>query len=65
MIESDDEIYSFSGWDSAEQAEAANSTIASRVAENVADDVQLQEARIGEILISTALGVSTKAGAAV
>ena len=64
VIESDDEIFSFSGWDSAEQAEAANATIAGWVAENIADDVQLKEARIGEIHISTALGVSTKAGAA-
>lgn len=65
VIESDDEIVSFSGWDSAEQAEAANATIAGWVAANMADDVQLTEARIGEVLISTALGVSTKAGAAV
>ena len=64
VIESDDEIVSFSGWDSAEQAEAANATIAGWVAANIAGDVQLTEARIGEVLISTALGVSTKAGAA-
>jgi hypothetical protein len=64
VLESDDEVISFSGWDSAEQAEAANATIAGWVAENLADDVQLKEARIGEILISTALGVSTKASAA-
>ena len=64
VIESDDQIVSFSGWDSAGQAEAANATIASWVAENMAGDVQLTEARIGEVLISTALGVSTKAGAA-
>ncbi len=64
VIESDDEIFSFSGWDSAEQAEAANATIADWVAENLADAVQLSEARVGEIMISTTLGVSTKAGAA-
>jgi hypothetical protein len=63
VIESDDEIFSFSGWESAGQAEAANATIAGWVAENMADDIQLTEARIGEVMISTALGVSTKAGA--
>lgn len=65
VIESDDEVISFSGWDSAQQAEAANATIAGWVAENLAGEVQLTEARIGEVMISTALGVSTKAGAAV
>jgi hypothetical protein len=64
VIESDDEIFSFSGWDSTEQAEAANATIAGWVAENIANDVELKEARVGEIVISTTLGVSTKAGAA-
>ena len=64
VIESDDEIFSFSGWDSADQAEAANVTIASWVAENMAGDIQLTEARFGEVLLSTTLGISTKAGAA-
>ena len=35
------------------------------VAENMASDLDLKEARIGEIIFSTSLGVSTKAGAAV
>ncbi len=63
VIESDGEIFSFSGWDSAEQAEAANAMIAGWVAENIAGDVQLTEARLGEVRLSTTLGISTKAGA--
>jgi len=56
------EIISFSAWDSAEAAEAANAAAADWVAENMAGKVQLKESHIGEILIGTALGVSTKAG---
>ena len=62
VIASDGEIMSFSAWDSAEQAEAANAAAASWVAENMTNDIELKEARIGEILFSTTLGVSTKAG---
>jgi len=60
---SDGEIFSFSAWESAEQAEAANAAAAGWVAENMTDDIDLKEARVGEILFSTTLGVSTKAGA--
>lgn len=63
VIQSDGEILSFSAWDSAEQAEAANAAAADWVAENMTDDIDLKETRIGEIVISTALGVTTKAGA--
>jgi hypothetical protein len=62
IIESGDEMISLSAWDSAEAAEAANAKIASWVADNLGDRVQLKDARIGEIQVSTALGVSTKAG---
>jgi hypothetical protein len=65
IIESDDELLSFSGWDTAEQADAANIAVADWVAENLADDVQLVESRFGEILVSTSLGISTAAGARV
>jgi hypothetical protein len=65
VIESDGEIMSFSAWETAEQAEAANAAAAGWVAENMASDLDLKEARIGEIIFSTSLGVSTKAGAAV
>jgi hypothetical protein len=57
------DIISFSAWDSAEAAEAANAVAADWVAENLADEIQLKESLIGEIIFSTALGVSTLAGA--
>ena len=63
VLESGDEIISFSAWESAESAEAANKAAASWVAENLAGELALQETRIGEILFSTTLGVSTRAGA--
>jgi hypothetical protein len=62
VIEAGDEIISFSAWESAEAADAANAKIASWVADTIPDDVELKEKQIGEIFISTALGVSTKAG---
>jgi heme-degrading monooxygenase HmoA len=65
IIESDDEVFSFTAWETAEQAEAANIAVADWVAENLASDVQLTESRFGEVLMSTALGVSTTAGARV
>jgi hypothetical protein len=63
VVESDGEIFSFSAWGSAEQAEAANIAAADWVAENLSSDIQLTESRFGDILISTTLGVSTTAGA--
>jgi hypothetical protein len=56
---------SFAVWETAEQAEAANIAVADWVAENLADDVQLIESRVGELHLATALGVSTTAGARV
>ncbi len=60
---SDGEIISYSAWETAEQAEAANIVVADWVAENMASDMELTEARTGEILFSTTLGVTTGAGA--
>jgi len=62
LIQSDGEIISFSAWDSAEHAEAANAAAATWIAENMASQIELREARIGEVLLSTTLGVSTAAG---
>ena len=62
LLESGDEIISFSAWESADDAEAANRAAASWVAENMADRIELKEARVGEIMFSTTLGVTTKAG---
>jgi hypothetical protein len=63
VVESGGEIFSFSGWETAEEAEAAGTVALSWVAENMADDIDMKETHIGEILISTTLGVGTKAGA--
>src|SRR5262245_24040605 len=63
LATSGDELVSFSVWDSAEQAEAANAAAAGWIAENMADSIELVEAKIGEILLSTTLGVSAAAGA--
>ena len=65
VIESEGEIISFSAWETEEQAEQANIAVADWAAENMAGEIQLTESRFGEILISTALGVSTTAGARV
>jgi hypothetical protein len=59
IAESDGEIFSFSVWETIEQAEAANIAVADWVAENLADDIQLIESRFGELLVATALGVTT------
>jgi hypothetical protein len=53
-----DEIWSLSVWDSAEAAEAANAVAADWVAENMSGDVDIKETKIGELLISTTLGVT-------
>jgi hypothetical protein len=62
IIESDGEIISFSAWDSPDSAEAANAAASKWVSENMAGEIELKEARIGEVVLSTTLGVSTKAG---
>src|SRR5688500_20171693 len=48
IIESDGEVFSFTAWETAEQADAANIAVADWVAENLAGDVQLIESRFGE-----------------
>jgi hypothetical protein len=55
---SSDELFSFSVWDSAEAAEAANEAAAGWVAENMADDITIAETNFGELALSTTLGVS-------
>jgi hypothetical protein len=59
IAESDDEIFSFSVWETFEQAEAANIAVADWVSENLGDEITLIESRFGEILVSTTLGVTT------
>jgi hypothetical protein len=65
VMTGDGEILSFSAWDSAESAEAANAAAAEFVATTLADQLELEETRVGEIMLSTTLGVSAKAGAGV
>ena len=65
VIESDGEIFSFSAWETAEQADAADIAVTDWVAENMAGDVQLIEKRFGDVLISTTLGISTTTAARV
>jgi hypothetical protein len=63
VIDFGGKIMSFSAWESAEAAEAANAAAADWVAENMSGAVELQSSHVGEILFSTALGVSSLAGA--
>jgi heme-degrading monooxygenase HmoA len=65
IFESDGEIYSFSVWESADAAAAANAAAAQWVSKNLADKVQMKESRIGEVHLATSLGISQKAGISV
>jgi hypothetical protein len=58
LIASGDEVVSFSAWDSAEQADAANAAAREWIAENLEGEIELKEAKTGEILLSTTLGVT-------
>ena len=62
VLESDGMIISFSAWDSAASAEAANSMAADWVAENMGDEMELERSSVGEVLFSTTLGVSALEG---
>ena len=63
LVKVGDHLASFSAWETAEQAEAASPAAATWVAENMAGEIELIEARVGEILLATALGVHAAAGA--
>ena len=63
VVDTGERIVSFSSWESAEAAEAANTAAADWVAQNLGDRIELVNSSIGEVLFSTVLGVSTKAGA--
>ena len=62
VVASDEKIISFSAWESAESADAANTAAAKWIAANIADQIELKNITMGEILFSTTLGISTKAG---
>jgi hypothetical protein len=58
------EILSFSIWETAEQAEAANAISRDWVADNLEPgQIELIETRVGEVLLSTALGVAARSPA--
>ena len=63
LTDSNGEIISFSIWDTQEQAEEASAAIANWVTDRIGDRVELKETRLGEVLLSTALGVHATAGA--
>lgn len=63
IIETGDEVFSFSAWESADAAEAGNAAAAEWVRANLAGQVELKKSWIGEIHLSTPLGVSTKVSA--
>lgn len=54
-----EEVFSFTVWDEPGQIDAANAAAADWVAANMADELSLREIVVAEILISTAMGVST------
>jgi hypothetical protein len=62
---SGDTLTSMSAWDTVEQAETASPAAASWIAENIAENIELIDVSIGEVLLSTALGVMPSATARV
>jgi len=55
-----DKVISISAWENADAAEKANAAAAEWVADNIADQLELQKTEICDILFSTPLGVSTR-----
>ena len=56
----DDELFSFTVWETADQAEAANTTAANWVSAS-GFDLTPRELHIGEVVLSTTLGVHAPA----
>ncbi len=59
----DGRLLSMSVWASRAEAEAGNEAAAGWVAENMASELTARDVRYGEVLFSTALGVTTAAAA--
>lgn len=57
LAEMGDVVMSMSVWDSADDAQAANSLAADWIADNLSDKLQLQDVKTGELLMSTTLDV--------
>jgi hypothetical protein len=64
LVDSEGEVISITSWDSAADADEASALAVEWIAENMAGEIDLKEVRVGEVLFSTVLGVSAKAGAA-
>ncbi len=58
LASSGGEVWSFTVWETPEAAEAASPVAAAWIAENMAGEIELVEAQVGELLLSTALGVN-------
>jgi hypothetical protein len=64
VMATQNEVFSFSIWETEEQADAANTISREWVAENLApDQIELKESRVGELLVATSLGVDATVGA--
>jgi hypothetical protein len=64
VMATQNEVFSFSIWDTEEQADAANTISREWVAANLApDQIELKESRVGELLVATSLGVDATVGA--
>ncbi len=59
----DGEVLSLSVWDTRADAEAGSEVVASWVAKNMADELDLINIRYAEVMFSTTLGISTSVGA--
>ncbi|HEX7625728.1 MAG TPA: hypothetical protein VF379_01640 [Gaiellaceae bacterium] len=58
LVVSQGELGSLSTWETADQAESATTAASVWVRENLSNDVELIDLRVGEVLLSTALGLS-------
>lgn len=64
VMATQNEVFSFSIWETEEQADAANTISRDWVAANLApDQIELKESRVGELLVATSLGVDATVGA--
>jgi len=57
----DGEVLSLSVWNTRADAETGSEVVASWVAENMAGEIELNDVRYAEIMLSTTLGISTSA----
>jgi len=64
VMVTNNEVFSFSIWDTVEQADAANAISREWVASNIdPGQIELKETRVGELMVATALGVDATAPA--